>query len=172
EVNVAEKTLFFRGPVPSGLNSDASAVGEREGRNIDRIAEGMLGDSRAAGADHAATGIRRDLLNLSDRRPKPSHRRRLYALAHPMGERRNNGTSQSCRRRENGRCHWTVRLQSACRSERGRSALRRLVRRCLVRALRRLVDGRTIGALGGSRICGGGTGGGGARIGGEDGAQR
>ena len=53
-LHVAQESLLFRCAAPAILDRDASAVGERERGDVERVAEGMLGDARARIAVHAA----------------------------------------------------------------------------------------------------------------------
>src|SRR3954471_17128468 len=84
--------------MPAVLDHDAASVGEREGGDVERVAEGVLGDVRAGIAVHAATGIGRDLLDLDDAIAEPAHRRRLHGLGEPAVERRDDRTGQRRRR--------------------------------------------------------------------------
>ena len=45
-LHVAQKALLFRRALPAVLHRDLAAVGEREGGDVERIAEGMLGNVR------------------------------------------------------------------------------------------------------------------------------
>src|SRR3972149_1525138 len=45
-VDVAQKTLFLGCPAPAVADGDGAAIGEREGRNVERVAERVLGNAR------------------------------------------------------------------------------------------------------------------------------
>ena len=62
------------------------AVGEIEFGDVERIAEGVLGNVRVRIAVHAAARIRRDLFDLDHRATKPFQRRRLHRLVDPFVE--------------------------------------------------------------------------------------
>ena len=100
EMHVVQKALLFGRAVPTFLHRNPASVGERERRDVDRISESVFGNSRAAGADHSAARISRDLFDFDDWRTEPSHRCRLHAFAHPVVERRHNRTGERRRRRQ------------------------------------------------------------------------
>src|SRR6516225_5008842 len=85
-LHVAQKTLLLRQAAPAVLHRDLASVGERERRDVERVAEGVLGNARHRIAVHAATGIRGDLFDLDNRRAEPAHRRRLYGAGDPTLE--------------------------------------------------------------------------------------
>src|SRR5262249_7267558 len=64
---VAQKPLLFRQAMPAVLHRDLASVGEREGGDVERVAEGVLGDAGARIAVHAATGISGNLPDLGNR---------------------------------------------------------------------------------------------------------
>src|SRR5262245_29983000 len=66
-LHVAQEALLLRQAAPAVLHRDPASVGEREGGDVERIAEGVLGDARARIAVHAAAGIGGDLRDLGDR---------------------------------------------------------------------------------------------------------
>ena len=53
-LHVAQEALLLRRAAPAVLDRDAAAVGQHEGGDVERIAEGMLGNARAGLAVHAA----------------------------------------------------------------------------------------------------------------------
>ena len=71
-----------------------ASVGEREGGDIERIAEGVLGNMRARIAVHAAAGIGGDLLDLDHAGAEPAHRCGLHGIGEPAIERRDDRTGQ------------------------------------------------------------------------------
>jgi hypothetical protein len=71
-LHVAQKALLFRHALPAILYRNVPAVGEREARDIQRIAEGVLRNMRARIAVHAAAGIGGDLLDLDDAGTEPA----------------------------------------------------------------------------------------------------
>src|SRR5215831_6491562 len=146
KMDVAQEPLLFRGPVPPVLYGNPTSVRERESGDIERIAECVFGNARTPGADHATTGIGGDLLDLRDRLAEPSHRRRLYTIANPAIERRDDRTRQRRGWRKCCRHDRRDRLP-ACGTERWQAALRRLINGCLIRALLRLVGWRLVSAL-------------------------
>src|SRR5215475_13542963 len=73
-LHVAQKTLLFRQAMPAILYGDAAPVREREGCDIERIAERMLRNMRVRIAVHAPAGVGRDLLDLHDARSEPALR--------------------------------------------------------------------------------------------------
>jgi hypothetical protein len=79
----AQKSALLGLAFPSALEIHLAAVGEAEARNVERIAEGVLGDGRPRLAVHGAAGIGGDLLDLDDRRAVPGHGRRLNRLVKP-----------------------------------------------------------------------------------------
>src|SRR5215472_14994226 len=85
-LHVAQKTLLLRQAAPAVLHRDLASVGERERRDVERVAEGVLGNARPRIAVHAATGIGGDLFDLDNRRAEPAHRRRLYGAGDPTLE--------------------------------------------------------------------------------------
>src|SRR5215468_11103141 len=85
-LHVAQKALLLRQPVPAVLYRDLASVGERERRDVERVAEGVLGNARPRIAVHAATGIGGNLFDLDNRRAEPAHRRRLYGAGDPTLE--------------------------------------------------------------------------------------
>src|SRR5262245_17150658 len=85
-LHVARKTLLLRQAAPAVLHRDLASVGERERRDVERVAEGVLGNARPRIAVHAATGIGGDLFDLDNRRAEPAHRRRLYGAGDPTLE--------------------------------------------------------------------------------------
>ena len=93
-LHVAQKALLFRHAAPAALDRDAAAVGQREGRDVERVAEGVLGNMRVRIAVHAAARIGGDLLDLDDARAEPAHRRRLHRIAQPAVERRDDRARQ------------------------------------------------------------------------------
>src|SRR5579871_6357380 len=56
-LHVAQKSLLLGQAMPAVFHCDAAAVGEREGSDVERISERMLGNVRVGIAVHAATGI-------------------------------------------------------------------------------------------------------------------
>src|SRR5262249_16317694 len=90
---VAQKPLLFRQAMPAVLHRDLASVGEREGGDVERVAEGVLGDAGARIAVHAATGISGNLPDLGNRRTEPAHRRRLHPAANPPFQFRNHRPS-------------------------------------------------------------------------------
>src|SRR5215468_4004255 len=66
-LHVAQKPLLLGQTVPSILDSDLASVSKRERSDVERIAEGMLGNARARIAVHAATGIGGNLPHLGNR---------------------------------------------------------------------------------------------------------
>ena len=97
-LHVAQKALLFRHALPAVLHRDAPAVGEREGGDVERVAEGVLGNMRARIAVHAAAGIGGDLLDLDHARAEPALRRRLHGIGEPAIQRRDDRTGQRRRR--------------------------------------------------------------------------
>ena len=93
-LHVAQKSLLFRHAAPAVLHPDAAAIGEHEGSDVERVAEGVLGDMGVRVAVHAAAGIGGDLLDLDHARAEPAHRRRLHGIGKPAVERRDNRTGQ------------------------------------------------------------------------------
>src|ERR1700745_2038503 len=66
-LHVAQKSLLLRQTVPAILDADLASVSKRERGDVERIAEGMLGNARARVAVHAATGIGGNLPDLGNR---------------------------------------------------------------------------------------------------------
>src|SRR5262249_17012611 len=93
---VAQKPRLFRQAMPAVLHRDLASVGEREGGDVERVAEGVLGDAGARIAVHAATGISGNLPDLGNRRTEPAHRRRLHRAGNPAFE---FGNHRACERR-------------------------------------------------------------------------
>src|SRR5262245_33369171 len=56
-LHVAQETLFLRQAAPAVLHRDPTPVGEGECRDVERVAEGVLGNARPRIAIHAATCI-------------------------------------------------------------------------------------------------------------------
>src|SRR5262249_40633601 len=56
-LHVAQKALLLRQPAPAVLHRDLASVSERKRRDVERVAEGVLGNARPRIAVHAATGI-------------------------------------------------------------------------------------------------------------------
>ncbi len=132
--------------MPPVLYGNATAVGEGESGDIERIAECMLGNAGTSGAHHAATRIGGDLLDLRDRLTKPTHCCRLYAIADPAIECRDDRTRQ-CRGWRECRGYDRGDRRPACGTERRQAALRRLINRRLIRALLRLIGGGLVRTL-------------------------
>ena len=78
ELHVVQKALFLRCALPAVLHADLVAVGEIEFGDVERIAEGMLGNMRVRIAVHAAAGIGGDLFDLDDGLAEPVLRRGLH----------------------------------------------------------------------------------------------
>ena len=97
-LDVAQESLLFRRAAPAVLHGDPAPVGQREGSDVERIAEGMFGNSRAGLAVHAAAGIGGDLLDLGHRLAEPAHRRGLHRLRDPLIERGDDRTGERRRR--------------------------------------------------------------------------
>ena len=95
-LHVAQKALLLRQPAPAVLDRDFASVGERERRDVERVAEGVLGNARPRIAVHAATGIGGNLFDLDNRRAEPAHRRRLHGAGDPAFEL---GYDRACERR-------------------------------------------------------------------------
>ena len=128
-LDVAQEALLLRRAAPAVLDGDAVAVGEHEGRDVERVAEGVLGDRRTRLPVHAAAGIGRDLLDLDDRLAEPLQRRGLHRAGDPAVERRDDRTGERRRGLHLDRRGRRDRL--ALRAERGQRprALRRDRRR-------------------------------------------
>src|ERR1700726_2612172 len=121
-LDVAQKTLLFGKAMPAVLHRDVPAVGEREGGDVERVAEGVLGNMRVRIAVHAAAGIGGDLLDLDHARAEPALRRRLHRLVEPVIERRDDRTGQ---RRRGSHRHRTDRGDGiALRGSERRQAIR------------------------------------------------
>src|SRR3974390_3480071 len=75
-LHVVEEALLVRGAVPAVLHGDLAAVGEREGGDVERVAEGVLGDPRIGIAVHAAARIGGNLLDLDHGLTAPAGRPR------------------------------------------------------------------------------------------------
>ena len=73
-LHVVQKSLLLGRAVPALLHLDHVAVGEIELGDVERVAEGMLGNMRVRIAVHAAAGIGGDLLDLDNGLAKPAHR--------------------------------------------------------------------------------------------------
>src|SRR5215208_4810791 len=97
-LHVAQKALLFGCTPPAILHRNLASVREREGGDIKRIAEGMLGNARAWIAVHAAARIGGDLSNLDHRLAEPLHGRRLHGPGDPLVKRGDDWTSQRRRR--------------------------------------------------------------------------
>ncbi len=102
QLDVVEEAALLGQAVPAVLHSHAAAIGKREGGDIERIAEGVLGDRRAALAVHRAARIGGNLPDLRDRLMEPFQRRRLHAVADPAIKHRDHRTRE-CRRRRHRR---------------------------------------------------------------------
>ena len=53
-LDVAQKSLLLGEAAPAVLHGDPPSVGEREAGDVERVAEGVLGDMRVRIAVHAA----------------------------------------------------------------------------------------------------------------------
>ena len=93
-LDVAQKSLLFGHALPAVLHRDDAPVRQRKGRDIQRIAEGVLGNMRARIAVHAAAGIGGDLLDLGHAGAEPAHRGGLHGIGKPAIERRDDRTGQ------------------------------------------------------------------------------
>ena len=102
-LHVVQKALLFRQPLPAVLDRNVPSVGEREARDVERVAEGVLGNMRIGIAVHAAAGIGGDLPDLDDARAEPAHRCRLHGIGEPAVEHRDDRTGQRRRRLDGDR---------------------------------------------------------------------
>ena len=73
---------------PVALHRDRAPVGEREGGDVDGVAEGVFGEALAGLVVARAAGIGRDLLERHDRRAEPGDRRGLHGFRQPALDRR------------------------------------------------------------------------------------
>ena len=87
-LHVVQEGLLLRRAVPAVLHIELAAIGQRESRDIERIAEGMLRDGGIGIAIHAAAGVGGNLLDLHHRHAEPFHRCRLHGLGDPLIEHR------------------------------------------------------------------------------------
>jgi hypothetical protein len=53
-LNISQKALFFRQAAPAVAHRDAPPVRQRESGDVERVAEGMLGNVRMGVPVHAA----------------------------------------------------------------------------------------------------------------------
>ena len=97
-LHVVQKTLLLGRAVPAILHANLMAVGEIEFGDVERVAEGMLGNMRVGIAVHAAAGISGDLLDLDDRLVEPVRRRRLHRIGDPLIECRHHRAGERRRR--------------------------------------------------------------------------
>ena len=98
QLHVMQESLLFRRSSPAVLHADPVAVSQREFRNVERIAESMLGNVCVRVAIHTAAGIGGDLFDLDDRFAEPMHRGRLHGSRNPPIERGNNRAGERRRR--------------------------------------------------------------------------
>ena len=97
-LHIVQKSLLLRRAMPAILHRDLVSVGQRELGNVERIAEGVLGNVRIRIAVHAAAGISGDLFDLDDGLAKPVFGRRLHGGADPLIERGDDGAGERRRR--------------------------------------------------------------------------
>ena len=97
-LHVAQEALLFRQTVPAILHGDRAPIGQCESRDVQRVAEGMLGDTGIGVAIHAAARIGGDLLDLGYRRAEPAQCSGLHGACDPAIELRYDGACESCRR--------------------------------------------------------------------------
>ena len=146
KMDVAQEALLFRRPMPSVLYGNPTAVRQGESGDVERVAECVFGNTGTSGANHAATRIGGDLLDLRHGFTEPAHCCRLHAIADPSIEGRDDRTRQ--RRGWRKRCRYDCRdWRPACGTKRRQAALRRLINWRLIRALLRLIGWRLVGAL-------------------------
>ncbi len=150
-LHVAQETLLLRRAAPAVLHGHLAAVGKRERRDIERIAERMLRDARARLAVHPAARIGRDLSDFRDLHAEPLQRRRLHGAREPRVERGDDRTGERRRRLHRHRTGRNRRALAAKRHLLGtarRVGLRRIglrgSRRAIVR--RRLIGNRLVGS--------------------------
>ena len=104
--DLAQELLLLLGAAPALHDRDLAAVGEAEGHHVERIAEGVLRQPRAAPAVARAAGIGAGS-HLDDRGAEIERGRRLHHLGEPgvdrrddrAGERRLGTRARRCRRR-------------------------------------------------------------------------
>src|SRR6185312_15326300 len=145
-MDIAQEALLFRRPMPSILYDNPTPVREGESGDVESVAECMFGNAGTSGANHAATRIGGDLLDLRHGFTEPAHCCRLHAIADPSIEGRDDRTRQ--RRGWRKRCPYDCRdWRPACGTKRRQAALRRLINWRLIRALLRLIGWRLVGAL-------------------------
>ena len=85
--DLAQELLLLGGAAPALHDRDLAAVGEAEGHDVERIAEGMLRQPRAALAVARAAGIGAGS-HLDDRGAEIERGRRLHHLGEPGIDRR------------------------------------------------------------------------------------
>src|ERR1700685_725276 len=100
-----QKSLLFGRAMPAVLHADPVAVGQSELRDIERVAESMLGNMRIGIAIHTAARISGDLFDFDDRLAEPAQCRGLHRSRNPTVECGNNRAGE---RRRGLHFNWTA----------------------------------------------------------------